>query len=387
MGRYGQGTLFQRANGRWEGRLPDGKGGYKVVSGMDEGEVRDRLRALRQERDATPATSSRRGGERVRDLLTRWVRDVAPVRLRPRTVMGYERIIANGLRPLGHFYVRSLEPSDVQTWVNEMIASGLSPQTVHNHLRVLSGALHHAEREGLVQRNVARMVVLPRRTHAALGTLTTAEVRRFLTESRYVTVGDEIREDPDWPIWVVAATTGMRRGEVLSLRWQDIDWEARTVTVAGTYRFLGYGDPPAGSRRKRGEPAWAWEQPKTERSLRTLSLPALALAALQLQKGRARSATVVFARPDGKGPADPTQVTKRFEAALTRCGLPTVRLHALRHAAAVMMLDRLGGDLRAVSATLGHSTITTTVDTYGKAADEARRRAAAAMDDAMEGMG
>lgn len=124
-------------------------------------------------------------------------------------------------------------------------------------------------------------------------------------------------------------------------------------------------------------------EPKTPKSRRTLYLPALAQEAMTVAKAQGRSAVLVFSRADGQ-PRDRSVVTKAFAKALARHGFPSVRLHSLRHSAAVGMLDVMGGDIRAVSAVLGHSSIGTTVDMYAKEADDARKRAAEAMDRAME---
>lgn len=195
--------------------------------------------------------------------------------------------------------------------------------------------------------------------------MSTESVRSFLGATR---------GHPHWPIWALAFTTGMRRGEVLSLRWSDVTEDS--VTVNGTYRYGGVVN---------GKRVWKWEEPKTTRSRRTIPLTALGRLALKTQKAQATSARIVFARANGE-PMQPDHVTKVFGRALEAHGFPKVRLHSLRHSSAVAMLDRLGGDLRAVSANHGHSTIGTTVDVYGSAADDARRRAAAAMDEAMSGM-
>lgn len=370
MGRYGDGTLFQRANGRWEGRLPDGHGGYRSVSGTDKDEVRARLRRLRQERDGKRRDSTRRGGERLRDFLPRWLETTAALRLRARTLHGHRQIVENHLVPrLGRIMVTDLTHQDVQRMVAALSADH-APQTVHNIVRVLSSALEHARREELVTTNVARLAILPQRGRDPLPSLSTEQLRGFLLASK---------GKPHWPLWALAAATGMRQGELRALRWMDVDLVAGTVTVAGTLRmrFEGTG-------RDR-ELVVVREEPKTPKSRRTLHLPALGRAALEAQKARATSATYVFARPNG-WPLDPGQVTRLFQRELVAQGLPEVRFHSLRHSAAMTMLDHVGVDLRAVSAVLGHSTISQTVDTYGAHADEARKRAARAMDEAMEGM-
>lgn len=144
--------------------------------------------------------------------------------------------------------------------------------------------------------------------------------------------------------------------------------DPRAVTVTGQWRRAGVVD---------GERLWHREQPKTERSRRTIPLSPLGIEALMVAKAAARSPVHVFARADG-GPVDRSAVTKAFHKALTRLGLPSVRFHSLRHSAASGMLDATGGDIRAVSATLGHASVAITIDVYGKEADEARARAAAA---------
>lgn len=123
-------------------------------------------------------------------------------------------------------------------------------------------------------------------------------------------------------------------------------------------------------------------QPKTPKSRRTLYLPALAREALTVQKAQATAPVPVFARRDGQ-PMDRTTVTKAFADTLVRHGFPPVRLHSLRHSAAVAMLQASSGNVWAVSNTLGHASLAITSDVYAKEADEARRQGMEAMEKAM----
>lgn len=362
--KYGSGALFQRQTDlRWIGRLPDGRGGHRHFTGTDRDDVERRLEAARRERDRT-ISHSPRGGERLRDLMDRYLTTVAPIRNRARTLEDHRQVSRDHIVPvIGAVRVTQLQARDVQRMVNRMAASGLSPKTTQNAVGVLSAALRHAMREGIVERNVASLAVVAPVTRERLPSLTTAQVRSFLADTR---------GEPLWPIWVLAGTTGMRIGEVLGLLWRDVT--PTTVTVTGQYRYAGIVD---------GAETWERVEPKTPKSRRTLHLPSLAREAMTVAKAQAHSTKLVFSNKAGH-PLNRSWVTRAFSDALTAHGYPSVRLHSLRHSSAVAMLDNVGGDLRAVSAVLGHSTLAVTTDLYGAEADDARRRGARAMDEAME---
>lgn len=369
--RYATGALYQRqSDGRWIGRLPDGRGGYGYFTGTDRDEVRRRLDEARRQRDRTTSATPR-GGERVRDVIARYQRDIDPLRSRPKTLATNAMAARDHINPaIGTLRIRQLELRDVQRMVDRMTAAGLAPKTVRNTVSILRTILTQAMREGVVDRNAASLAVLPPTRRERLPSLTTDQLRAFL---------DATRGTPMWPVWVMLATTGMRASELLGLRWRDVG--EGTVTIEGTYRT-------AVERDADGRPTatlFVRMPTKTPRSRRTVHLPALAREAMAVQRAQATSAVVVFARASGEGPMNTAMVNRAFHAALTAQGLPSVRLHSLRHSSAVAMLDATGGDLRAVGAVLGHSSINTTVSVYGAEADDARRRAAAAMDRAMEG--
>jgi integrase len=366
--RHGHGTIFQRSSdGRIVGRLPDGRGGHRYVSRPDlpgaREEVRRELDAMRRERDRSlRSTGTGRGGERLRDLLERYLDTIAPTRVRARTLEGYRQIARDHLIPnLGPLRVAQLDPADAQRLVERMTAAGHAPTTVRNAVVLLSAVLRQAMREGGTDRNVASLAILPRQRSRTLPSLTTEQVADFIEATR----GERF-----WPVWTLAATTGMRISEALGLRWSDVT--ETTVTITGQYRRGAIVEGEDGPERE-----WLREPTKTERSRRTVHLPPHGVEAMAEAKAAARSPVHVFARSDG-APVDRSAVTKAFHKALTKHGLPSVRFHSLRHAAASGMLEATGGDLRAVSAVLGHASINTTIAVYGKEADEARKRAAEA---------
>lgn len=355
--KYRSGALYQRkSDGRWIGAVPDGHGGIlRYVTGTDPESVQARLEeALRS------TTSPRRpsADERLDAYLARWLATLTD--RAPRTVSSYRTIIRHHITPvLGRIRLGDLEALDV----SEMIASvsrSHSAQTAKHARNVLSAALRQAVDWGLVQTNVARMAKAPKVRRAQPHPMTTAEVRAFLAS---------VADDPRHAFYVLAFTTGMRRGELLALRWQDVDWARREVSVNATLRqtspWVFHRDPT-----------------KTERSTRLVPLSELAYAALKAHRANALSSGFVFARPDGR-PWAPSEVTREFQRRLAVAGLPHIRLHDIRHSAAGVMLDANGGDLRAVSAMLGHSSIATTVGVYGGMADEAKRRVARSMDEVL----
>jgi integrase len=368
--KHGHGTIYQRSSdGRIIGRLPDGRGGHRYVSRPDRPgareEVRRELDAMRRERDRR-SSATVRGGERVRDVTATFLA-IAPRRVRARTLEGYHQIARDHVLPnLGSIRIAQLDAADAQSLVDRMTAAGHAPSTVSNALVLLSAVLRQAMRDGLVDRNVASLAVLPKARQRTLPSLTTDQVSAFIEATR----GERF-----WPVWTLAATTGMRISEVLGLRWEDVEPSAadpRRLRVTGQNRRGAIVDTEDGPYRE-----WHRDGPKTEQSRRLVPLSPFGIEALEEARGAARSPVHVFARADG-GPVDRSAVTKAFHKALTRLGYPSVRFHSLRHAAASGMLEATHGDLRAVSAMLGHRSINTTIQMYGKEADEARERAAEA---------
>jgi integrase len=360
--KYGTGACYQRkSDGRWIGSLPDGHGGRaRYVTGTDRATVEKRMAAAL----ASSTTSPRRAAtETAASFFARWLEgERRRGRLRPRTADGYETLIRLHINPvLGRMRLPDVTAADIDFMVGKVLDIR-SPQTARHAYKVTHRAFGQAVRWGLLERNPAERVDAPTVRRPTLHPLTSDEARRFLSAAA---------EDERFPLYALALTTGMRRGELLALKWRDLDLDAGTVRVEKSLRQID---------RYR----FARDDTKTERSRRVLTVPSVALRAL---KAMTRTTTgYVFARPDGR-PLPPAEVTRDFQACLARHGFRKVRFHDLRHTAANLLLDRMGGDIRAVSAMLGHATIATTVDIYGTAADDARRRAAKAMDDIFEGVG
>ena len=231
---------------------------------------------------------------------------------------------------------------------------------------ILRNALADAERMDLIGRNVAKGARPPKLHRTERRALTPAEAIRLM---------DQLAGNRLQPFFILAITTGLRRGELLGLRWDDVDLYTGALCVRQTLQRTG------------GKLVIV--PPKTHRSSRPIPLSALSVSALQNQHGqqardRVRAGTawhaqgLVFTSQVGT-PLEPQNVNRRFYAARHNAGLDWVRFHDLRHAFATFLLDQ-GEELRTVMDLLGHSTIRLTADTYGHVLPSRARSAAAAID-------
>jgi integrase len=239
----------------------------------------------------------------------------------------------------------------------------LSTSTIRYVHAVLRIALGRAVKSGRVVRNVATLVEPPAKARHELHPLSAEQVRAFLASAH---------DDRLGPLYETAVALGMRQGELLALRWSDVDLDGGRVTISHTLR--------------RGVRTLA--EPKTDGSKRTLHLGSVAATlrahrTRQLEERMAagrrwRNGDFVFATKLGE-PLDTSTVTRAFQTALRRAGLPRQRFHDLRHACATLHLEA-GEELIVVSRILGHSTISTTADVYAHITPAMLDRTAERMD-------
>lgn len=374
-----EGTIYHVASeNRWRAALTwtddAGKRHRRIVSGKSQADVRKRLGQLRSDLDRGLAPVRT---DTVAGYLAGWL-EREKQRIRPATWRGRELHVRGYLIPaLGKVPLSKLTPAHVERMTADLIASGRSPRTA-SHARVtLRRALSDAVRDGLIHRNVAALARPPRVTRRTIEPgrdyLEASQLRRLLAVAAEYRIGALV---------TVAATTGLRQGELLGLSWDDIDWTAGTLTVRRTMaRAWGGG--------------FALSEPKTNRSRRTVHLAAVTVDALrreQREQDAAREAVgsawqdtdrLVFTDAVGR-PLYATAVHRAFHELLRAAGLPRVPFHGLRHSAATALLTA-GVPLRVVSDMLGHSGIAITSDTYGHVEAPSRRDAADAMDRAMGG--
>jgi integrase len=287
----------------------------------------------------------------VAELLTRWLTTVAAYRVRPTTLEDYQATIDNHIIPrIGGVKAQRLTASTVQAFYAELHEQGVGARTVQLcHLR-LSQALAQAVKWGTLYRNVCDAVDAPRVTPKRGKAWSAEEARRFLAAS----AGNNLE-----PLWVLIATTGLRRGEALGVRWQDLDLDARTLRV--TQAVVLYQNKPI------------VQEPKSPAARRVVKLDPETVTLLREHRTRqdAQRAALgrlwhdhdfVFCTGDGKV-LNPNNLYRTLDAIMERAQVPRIRLHDLRHSHATLLLAA-GTPLKVVSERLGHAKTSITLDTY-----------------------
>jgi len=368
----GEGAIYATPDGRLRGALslphPDGtRSVRRYVSGRTRAEVVRKLGELRK-----ASADGFLTGETTGAYLARWIVTVRP-RLRAATHQEYARHVANYWTPLlGSVELARLTPTHVDRAMAALLDKGLSPQTVRHARSTLRRALHDAQRDDLVNRNVAGLARPPALASREMRSLSAAEVARLVSATA---------DHPYGPLFAFAVGSGLRLGEMLGLAWSDIDMDGRSLTVRRALARAYSG-------------GYELAQPKTRGSRRTVMLPSLAVEALRRQKARQAAMRLaagtdwqdtrglVFTDAIGRTVA-PHTPSGAFRAVADRLGLP-VRLHDCRHTAASLMLAA-GVPLKAVSEALGHSSIAITADVYQHTTPDLMRSAADALDRALTG--
>ena len=283
--------------------------------------------------------------------------------------MQYRSAIRHHLIPaFGNIPVQKLTPDKIRAFYRQKIDEGSKPRTVGVLHAVLRWALSDAVKQGLVARNVATLVTPPRIDRYDAQTLTIEQAEKLLEAAR----GSRLDA-----LLILALTTGMRRGELLALRWEDVDFNQSLVSVHRTMaRVAGYG--------------YVEGEPKTRSSRRRIVLPVVALEALRehrkcqeqtkMEAGdKWQDKELVFIDRYG-GFFSPDMVLRRFGILLREVGLPHMRFHDLRHSAATMLLVA-GVHPKVVQERLGHSTVAMTLDVYSHVLPSMQQEPAGKIDD------
>ncbi|MGI8976319.1 MAG: tyrosine-type recombinase/integrase [Thermomicrobiales bacterium] len=310
----------------------------------------------------------------VAELLDTWMASKA-ADVTAQTTAGYAIIIRVHLKPaFGTVRVQKLTAARVQALYGEWRDAGMSGRTMRECHLVLSQALGQAARFGVVQSNICHVVTSPRRERSTPAVWSSHEAMTFI---------DVAQHDRLSVLWHLLLLEGMRRGEALGLRWQDINWNRGTAHISQSVRAgIAKGEAIIQSRTK------------TSAGTRTVRLTSRTLAVLKEHRKQwleRKLAAETWADHDliictGKGtPVNPGNVRKHFDAVVRRAGLRRITPHGLRHTHATMLLKQ-GVPAKIVSERLGHASIGITLDTYSHVLPDMQDTAAAAMDTIMNGL-
>ena len=366
----GEGSIRLRADGRWEATLTlppqNGRRQRRSFFGTTRAEAAAKMRGAQSKQDnGLPLPSEKLT---LAAFLKTWLLTKQPD-LRPESYRRYEEAVRLHIVPaIGKKALAKLTPADVQACYAACRAKGLSGTSVQLIHGALHKALDDAARWSQAARNVADLVNTPRRSTPEMRTLTGEESAALLRAAQ---------GDPLEAFFAVALTTGLRLGELQALCWREVDLERRRLRVTAT--LAGVAD---------GKPVLA--PPKTSRSRREVYLSEMAVEALQHHRAQQLEARLlvgqhwqdndlVFANAFGR-PLDGNNVRERsFKKLLARAGLPPMRFHNLRHAAASLLMAE-GVGIKVISEMLGHADITVTLKVYAHLMPSAQEQAAGAMD-------
>lgn len=363
-----EGSIRHRPDGLYEIRVVDPLSGRRAsLYATTEAEALERLKAARSVLDDGAAL----GG--VRLTLGAYVHDwLASVTgtVRPTTHAKYEeRLRLHVVEHLGNVRLRALTPLHLRKLYNETLpASGLSPRSIVHVHRAVSLALAHAASDGLVSRNVAALVKPPRVPSSEMASLDSAQAGALLDAA----VGDRMEA-----MYAVALTTGMRLGELLGLRWSDVDFDAGTIRVRRTLARIVKGQA-------------LYHEPKTTAGARVITLSRVAKAALRGHRQRQLEERLAAIGWEDADLIFPDKIGRPYYAGhFYRDSWETVKktaklaasvtFHATRHTAASLTLAA-GVPVATVSAMLGHANPSITMRLYAHAIPGTQQQAADAMD-------
>lgn len=367
----GDGNIRKRKDGRWEGRYvvgrdPDtGKMIMKNVLGKTQAEVKEKLRKAID--DSKQLDFTKEGKYTVGQWMDEWFEAYAKVKVRPSSHQTYKGYIENHIKPnigdipiekltslqLQKFYRRLLTEGRVPRIESENQPKGLSAKTVRNINQVISSAMDMAVKHKLILSNPTDGCELPKVEHKEMHTIHAEQLGAFLREAK---------ESGVYELYYLDLATGLRRGELLGLKWEDVDLTHGVIHVRRqVYRIDGE----------------VKEVPlKTKNAYRNISISKDAVEMLK-EMEKHRISEYVFPSPTG-GPISPDSVLNMLHRVLKRAGLPAVRFHDLRHTFATLALQN-GVDIKTVSGMLGHFSAGFTLDTYAHVTTAAQKEAANTM--------
>jgi len=367
-----RGHIKKRANGTYTIYISVSDpvtGKRKQMTEVVHGNKKDadkRLTELLHQRDT--GTIMKPGKTPLGEFLKRWLTEYAEPNLAPRSIDRYRGIINKYLIPdLGSLRLTQLKPEHLQKHYHEKLSDGLSAGTVRYHHAVIHKALQTAVKWGLSNRNIADAVDPPRKQRKEMETWSEDEVKQFLTSAENTTY---------YALFSTNLFTGMRRSELLALRWKDVDFIYSRI-------YINRG------LHQRSDGTYVFTDTKSEKSRRAIDIYGFIYRVLKEHKAAQELRAIicgkilseddlVFLKVDGH-PLRPNTVTRAWGVLAKQCGLKVIRFHDARHTHASLLLKQ-SVHPKVVQERLGHSSIQITLDTYSHLAEGLQEAAAKAFD-------
>lgn len=376
----GEGSIYRRSvDGKWVGTITLENRKRKYFYGKTRKEVQEQMKiALREQEQGRLVTTS---SQTVAQFLTDWLENTHKQRIRPRTYERYREAVYLHLVPaLGHHKLQKLTAKHLDAFYAKKASEGLASTTIIYYHSVIHNALGKAVKWGLVPQNVADLASPPRKGRYEIQPLTVEQVQKLLATLR----------GHKWEaLFTLALATGLRRGEILGLKWQDINFTTEKLQVR---RILSRVPTNMENR----EHVYVEAEPKTKKSRRSVTVASFALDALrahrvhqQEMKRKAGSLwqehDYVFCTSFGTH-LNPNHVVTELKKVLKEAGLPDIRFHDLRHSAATLLLS-LDVHPKVVQEMLGHTQISTTMDIYSHVLPGMQESAISKLHDALTKQG
>jgi integrase len=366
----GEGTLFKRKDGRWSAQvsmtLANGATKRVCITLKSREAVKKRMHELlMQENNHIPYSEK---DWTVAEYLDYWLRDVQKNHIRETTKSLYTFMIKKYIKPtVGNHKVRNLSVYDIRRAMDALTERGCSGRTLQKYLQILTTCLGCAMREELVARNVAQLVEKPKYKAKETMVWTAEQAALFLLVNR---------NHPQYIAFLLFLTYGMRRGEVLGLRYSDIDFDNGLIHVRQQIdringKIMARDLKTANSHRSLPLIADIRTALLAHAKKNGIILPCFNPSLEYTTKG-----TVVVSRVGT--PLEPRNLARCFDELTKKAGLPRIKIHAMRHTAATVLKD-LNVPVKDVQLILGHSDIATTLNIYQHGTPETHRSAISAI--------
>ncbi len=386
-----EGTISKRKDGRWcaaitTGYDDEGRQNRQFYYGKTRQEVADKLnQAVHRLSTGTYVEPNK---ITVGQWVDTWLNEYKKPSVRPTTYESYEYLTRVHIIPsIGHITLKDLRPEQLQKLYNDKLckgrtdnSGGLSARTVRYIHIIIHEALSQAVKNNLIVRNVSELTTLPKQSKKEMRVLTLEEQSRFL---------DTLEDDRLRAAYILALATGIREGELMALRWQDVDLKEGLIKINRSIKRVKNFDRNTTVKTK-----LIFQEPKTNAGKRTIPLPFSVIGELEahkkrqlLEKMEARKVytdnDLVFCNEIGN-PTEPATIAQKFYKLIKKAGIDKANFHALRHTYATRLLEA-NEHPKVVQEILGHSDISMTLNTYSHVMPEIKKAAAQKIDFLFQG--